>query len=342
MSSPCVARIATRRSPLALQQASEVADLLRSASSELAVELLTFDTAGDTRADLTLAAIGGQGVFVKEVQAAVLDHRADIAVHSAKDLPSLGSEDLCIAAVPKRRDPRDALIGSRLDDIPPGGLIATGSIRRRAQLAWLRPDLTFAELRGNIGTRLRKARRFDATVLATAALERLGMPVRPNEILAPAIMLPQAGQGALAVECRSEDGAMRRLAERIDHPGSRLCLESERAFLREVGGGCNLPVAAYARISHTDAGDLTTSPAGSGSEHRLGNPLAHSLFLECLIASADGRRVLRHKASATLPKSSPLAACIAVARALGVEVAHALVEEHGGNAILADIGPLQQ
>lgn len=342
MSSPCVARLATRRSPLAIQQAREVAELLRSASSGLEVQLVTLDTLGDEQREQPLASIGGQGVFVKEVQVAVLDGRADIAVHSAKDLPSLDSEDLFIAAVPERKDPRDALIGSRLDSIPPGGLVATGSVRRKAQLAWVRPDLTFAQLRGNIGTRLRKASRFDATVIAVAALERLGLMNHASEILAPAIMLPQAGQGALAVECRSEDHAMRRLAASIDHPASRLCLESERAFLREIGGGCNFPFAAHAHILPAGADGL---PAGSDADvdksgPRSGEQGALSLSLEGLIATPDGRRVLRSKVTAGLPAASPPARRVAIARELGEHAARTLVENQGGGTVLAEMQAL--
>ena len=192
----------------------------------LAVELVLITTSGDQRRDVPVWELGGQGVFVKEVQAAVLDGRADLAVHSAKDLPSWTAEGLVLEAVLERADARDALVGSRLADLQPGALVATGSVRRRAQLAWVRPDLTFAGLRGNIGTRLDRVPDGGAVVVAAAALARLGLLGRAAEILPPAIMLPQVGQGAIAVECRAGDGDTRAALAAIDdadaaHGGDR-------------------------------------------------------------------------------------------------------------------------
>jgi hydroxymethylbilane synthase len=198
-------RIATRGSALARWQAEHVASLLRDAHDGLDVELVIVDTIGDRDKASSLSAIGGQGIFVKEVQAAVLDGRADLAVHSGKDLPSnaaLQAPGLAIAAVPERADARDALVGSRLADIPPGGTIATGSSRRRALLADLRPDLTFADLRGNMDTRLAKAAEFAAVVVAAAALDRLGLADRIAERLDASVLIPQVAQGALAIEAR--------------------------------------------------------------------------------------------------------------------------------------------
>jgi hydroxymethylbilane synthase len=240
-----VLRLATRGSRLARWQADWVAGALGGD-----VELVIVETTGDRRPDVSLAAIGGQGVFVKEVQAAVLDGSADAAVHSAKDLTAVTEPGLCLAAVGERDDPRDALVGARLDAVPPGGVIATGSARRRALLHDLRPDLTFADLRGNIATRLDKAAAFDAIVVALAALRRLGLEDRSAEALDPEVFVPQVGQGAIAVECRAgDDAVIARLAATVEHGATRRAVTAERAFLATLGGGCTLPVGAYATVA---------------------------------------------------------------------------------------------
>jgi hydroxymethylbilane synthase len=218
-------------------------------------EPVVVETTGDRRADVPLSEIGGQGVFVKEVQAAVLEGRADAAVHSAKDLPAVAAPGLCLAAIGEREDPRDALVGAALDAIPLGGTVATGSVRRRALLAWRRPDLAFAELRGNIATRLDKAAGFDAIVVAVAALRRLGLSDRIAEALDPSWFVPQVGQGAIAVECRADDGPTRARLARVDHAATRRAVTAERAFLATLGGGCTLPVGAHATVGPT--GTLT-------------------------------------------------------------------------------------
>lgn len=281
-------RLATRGSPLARWQAEWVAQRLGGA------ELVIVETTGDRSQDVSIASIGGQGVFAKEVQTAVLEGRADAAVHSAKDLPSLTPEGLCLAAIGERDDPRDALVGSTLDGLAAGALVATGSVRRRAQLAHLRPHLTFAELRGNIATRLEKAAGFDAIVMAAAALHRLGLGARIAEALDPEVMLPQVAQGAIAVECRADDDATRARLQAVDHGPTRRAVEAERAFLATLGGGCTLPVAAYA------TGDRLTG----------------------LVASYDGRICLRHEATGDDPV------------ALGRAVAHHLLHTAGGAELL--------
>jgi hydroxymethylbilane synthase len=290
-------RAATRGSELARWQTDHIGELLGRE-----IEAVVVDTSGDRRGEVPIWEIGGQGVFVKEVQAAVLDGRADVAVHSAKDLPSAPTEGLVLAAVPERDDPRDALVGSALDELPPGAVVATGSVRRRAQLAWLRPDLTFAGLRGNIATRLTKAPRYDAVVVALAALRRLGRTDRAAEAVDPALMLPQVSQGALAVECRIDDEATLAAVAAIDHPPSRLTVGAERAFLAELGGSCDLPVAAHAR--------------------RLGND---ELELAGMVSSLDGRLMLRQTASGSEPG------------ALGRSLARHLLDDCGGRAILDDL-----
>ena len=247
-----------------------MAALLQAAHPGLRTELVEVDTAGDRDRNTPLHELGGQGIFVKEVQAAVLDGRADAAVHSAKDLRSIATPGLDIAGVPERGDPRDGLVGSTLDDLPTGATVGTGSVRRRAQLAAIRPDLRFAELRGNMHTRLDRAAELGAVVVAVAALDRLDLADRLAERLDPGVVVPQVGQGALAVECRSDDAVTAALLTRVDHPASRTALVAERAWLAELGSGCDLPVGAHATVE----ADGTIRVTG-------------------LIATLDGRVVLR-------------------------------------------------
>ena len=263
-------RVATRGSALALWQARYVAARLRDADPELDVVEVVVETEGDRNRAVPIGEIGGRGVFTKEVQLAVLDGRADLAVHSAKDLPSspeLQPDGLVLAAFPVRADARDALVGSTLDALTPGARIGTGSVRRRVQLTDRRPDLTFADLRGNIGTRLDKASQHDAIVVAVAALERLDRMDAVSEVLAPTVVLPQVGQGALAVECRPDVAAV---VSVLDDATTRRCVEAERAWLATLGGGCDLPAGAYATIEQDG-----------------------SLRLRAMLASYDGRIVLR-------------------------------------------------
>jgi hydroxymethylbilane synthase len=293
-------RAATRGSALARWQTDHVIARLRANGCD-DVEVVVVQTEGDRRTDVPIEAIGGRGVFVKEVQAAVLDGRADFAVHSAKDLPSspeLQPEGLVIGCVPERADPRDVLVGSTLDGLPVGGLVATGSVRRRVQLANLRPDLTFTGLRGNIDTRLEKAADVDAIVMAAAALHRLDRDDAIAETLEPDVLLPQVAQGALAIECRAADGDVLAALRAIEHAPSRRAVEAERAFLAELGGGCDLPVGAYAE------------------------PHADGLQLRGLVASHDGRVVLRERVTGDDPA------------ALGRALAEALLDGAGARALL--------
>ncbi len=288
--------VATRGSALARWQAERVVQLL-----EVEAEYVIVSTRGDERRDVPIHAMGGTGVFVKEVEQAVLDGRAHVAVHSAKDLPSETSPELVLAALPERGDPRDALVGRPLDEIPTGGRVGTGSVRRRAQLAARRPDLGFGELRGNIPTRLEKADGFDAVVLAAAALDRLGLADRIAERVDPSVVLPQVAQGALAAECRTDDDGTRELLAGIDDAGVRAAVTAERAYLAELGGGCNLPCGALAETA--DDG---------------------SLRLEALLGSLDGRISLRARVDGHDPV------------AVGVEAARRLVDEEGGRLVLDD------
>ena len=238
-------RIATRGSAQARTQAELVALQLTEAGHD--AELVFVDTVGDrTQADgVPLHSIGGQGVFVKEVQRAVLDGRADIAVHSAKDLPTETADGLRIAAFTERRTAADALVGRPLVELPSGATVATGSVRRRAQLRRARPDLEFVELRGNIHTRLEKVPDGGSIVMAVAALEILDLTDRIAERLDPAEFVPAVGQGCVAVECRETDEQVARALGRIDHEPTRREVLVERAFLAELGSGCSLPVGAH-------------------------------------------------------------------------------------------------
>jgi hydroxymethylbilane synthase len=294
--------VATRGSALARWQADHVAVLAQKAEPGLEVEAVVVETSGDRQRDVPIWELGGKGVFVKEVQAAVLEGRADVAVHSAKDLPSLTPDGLVIGAVPERADVRDALVGSTLADLPPGATVASGSLRRRAQLAHARPDLRFEGLRGNIATRLVRVEQAGvaAVVMAAAALDRLGLSERIAERLDPDVMLPQVGQGALAVECRADDTDTRCLLDRIEHTPSRRAVDAERGFLAELGGDCSLPAAAHATL----AGDR--------------------LWVRALVASVDGRTVLRHE----------LAGSASSGAALGRSVARQLLDDQGGAELL--------
>ncbi|MBP9065800.1 MAG: hydroxymethylbilane synthase [Candidatus Microthrix sp.] len=248
MSAADPVRLATRASPLARWQAEATAEAISAAHPEVGSVLVEVSTEGDRRTDVPLEVIGGKGVFVKEVQAALLDGRADVAVHSAKDLPAAGPDGLVIAALLPRGDPRDALAGSRMIDLPTGAKVGTGSARRKAQLLDLRPDLDVVGLRGNIATRLGRVGELDAIVVAAAALERLGIEDRAAELLSPAMFCPQVGQGAVAVECRSDDAATLAVLADLDDRPTRVCVEAERSFLAELGGDCYMPAGAYATL----------------------------------------------------------------------------------------------
>jgi hydroxymethylbilane synthase len=298
-------RVATRGSALALWQAEHVVALLRQVEPGLEVEIEVVQTQGDRRRDVPIWELGGKGVFAKEVQAAVLDGRADIAVHSAKDLPSATPDGLVIATVPERGDPRDALVGATLDGLGEGATVATGSLRRRAQLAHLRPDLRFEGLRGNMQTRIDAAGRngVDAVVVAATALDRLDLADRIAERLGLDAMVPQVAQAALAVECRAGDDATRTLLGRVEHRPSRRAVDAERGFLAELGGDCSLPAAAHAVIE------------GEGDR----------LTITGLLASEDGTIVLRHE----------VAGAAADGPELGRVLARHLLDNQGGAKLLA-------
>ncbi len=285
-------RVGTRGSRLSLRQTELVAQALRERLPDVTLDVVVIQTAGDRAPDVPLEQLEGIGFFAKELEAALLDGRCDLAVHSAKDLPTEVHRDLCLAAFPPRTDPRDVLIarmGRRLATLPAGARVATSSVRRSAQIRHHRPDLKTVSIRGNIDTRLAKLDRgvCDALCLAGAGLLRMGWESRIAEWLSPEVMLPAPGQGAIALEVRREDGQVGDLVGRIDHPPTRAAVEAERAFVARLGSGCRAPAAALATVE----GEVIT--------------------LEGLVASADGSIVRRHRASGPVPAAEQLGFAVA-------------------------------
>ena len=299
--------IATRRSPLALWQAEHVAGALRERNPGLGVELVAMRTSGDKMLDAPLARVGGKGLFIKELELALLDGRADIAVHSMKDVPVELPPELHLPVIMARADPRDALVSVRfagLGALPPGASVGTSSLRRRCQLAAHRPDLHIENLRGGVDTRLRRldAGDFDAIVLAVSGLERGGHGARVTEALDVSTMLPAVGQGALGIECRRGDTWVESLIAPLACARTTACVRSERAFNRRLEGGCQVPIAAYAALDED------------------------ALNLRGLVASLDGETVLRSQVRGSAQS----------AEVLGGEAADAVLRQ-GAGAILAHI-----
>ncbi|HVG35352.1 MAG TPA: hydroxymethylbilane synthase [Pyrinomonadaceae bacterium] len=266
--------IGSRGSRLALWQAEWVRSKLAALSAQTEVHIEIIKTSGDTLKDVPLSVIGGKGVFTKEIEEALLDRRIDLAVHSLKDLPTQLPASLTIAAITEREDARDALvlredvgrICTSLDTLPAGAVVGTSSPRRLAQLKHLHPHLRIKELRGNVDTRLRKldAGEYDAIILAVAGLSRLGFAHRISEHIRPAKMLPAVGQGALAIEIRSDDAEIQDSLAPLDHGPTRAACTAERALLRALGGGCQLPIAAHAVVyeNHLRLDGLVAAPGG--------------------------------------------------------------------------------
>jgi len=286
--------IGTRGSALALAQAEGVAAALRRARPGITVRLERIRTAGDRLADAPLGPAGGKGLFVKEIEEALLAGRVDLAVHSLKDLPADLPLGLALAAFPSREDPRDVLVargGGSLEALPEGAAVGTGSLRRQAQLLQLRPDLKVVPIRGNVDTRLRKldAGEVEAILLAAAGLRRLGLEARITEYLPPDRMVPAIGQGALAIEVRERDlgGALGEAVRALDHAETRAAVAAERAFLRALGGDCKTPVAAHATLA---AGRIT---------------------LRGVVASWDGRQAARGEVAGPAPEGERLGATLA-------------------------------
>ena len=299
--------LGTRGSKLAVHQSQWVQARLQELAPGLTISLQRIQTSGDKILDVPLAKIGGKGLFVKEIEDALLSKEIDLAVHSMKDVPTALPEGLDILCVPPREDPRDALItrdGCRLDQLKPGARIGTSSLRRQAQLLHYRPDFTIEMLRGNLDTRLRKLRegQFDAIVLAAAGLRRLAWDAEITEYLPVHLSLPAIAQGALGIEARSDDTFVRELLSRFEHRPTRITVTAERALLHRLEGGCQVPIAAHAALE----GDRLT--------------------VDGLVASVDGRRVIRHQIQG--PASE--------AQALGTKLAERLLAD-GGDVILKEI-----
>jgi len=298
-------RIATRKSQLALWQAEHVSALLRAAHPGLEIELVPLLTQGDRIQDRTLAAIGGKGLFIKELEVALQGLRADIAVHSMKDVPADLPRGLIIGAVLKRADPRDALVTTsgiaRLEDLPRGAVVGTSSLRRQAQIRALRPDLSIESLRGNVDTRLRKldaelesaakpdssstvtsGKRMDAIVLACAGLIRLGLESRITARLDPNICLPAVTQGVIGIECRQSDASTIEFLRALEDPAARKVMDAERAYASRLGGSCQSPIAAYAELE------------------------GNRMTLRGLVAEPDGSRLLKDSLSGSAENPAAL------------------------------------
>jgi hydroxymethylbilane synthase len=300
-------RIATRRSPLALWQAEHVAARLRETHPGLRTELLEMTTQGDRILDAPLAKVGGKGLFVKELEQAMLEGRADIAVHSMKDVPMELPPGLALPVICTREDPRDALVSPRfrsIAELPQGAVVGTSSLRRAAQLRARRPDLVIRDCRGNVQTRLAKldAGDYHAIILASAGLKRLGLEARIAALLDPADSLPAVGQGAIGIECRADDAELLALLAPLNDADTACRVRAERAMNHKLAGGCQVPIAGYAELHDG------------------------RLSLEGRVASLDGRTLLR--ATATAPRED--------AQALGTAVADALLAQ-GAAAILQDV-----
>lgn len=267
-------KIATRQSPLALWQAEYIRARLQELHPDLMVELVKFVTQGDKILDTPLAKIGGKGLFVKELEAALLDGRADLAVHSMKDVPMALPEGLTLAVICEREDPLDAFVSNQFEkfaDLPQGAKVGTSSLRRKSQILKQRPDLQIIDLRGNVGTRLGKLDdgQYDAIILASAGLKRLGLSERIRHCLTPDISLPAVGQGALGLECRAADSEVLALIQPLLHQETDVCVRAERAFNAYLEGGCQVPIAGYATLQN-------------GQIH-----------IEGRVGSADGQTLLR-------------------------------------------------
>lgn len=300
-------RIATRKSLLALWQAEYVADALRRLHPGLQVELVRMSTQGDKILDTPLAKVGGKGLFVKELEQGLLREEVDIAVHSMKDVPVVLPDDLHIAVICEREDPRDAFVSNHwqhLDALPPGARLGTSSLRRQSQVRERRPDFQVLDLRGNVQTRLAKLDNgdFDAIILATAGLKRLNLAERIRERLTPEVSLPAIGQGAIGIECRKGDTLTEQLIKALEHTPTRVTIQAERALNERLAGGCQVPIAGYAEFD------------------------GERLRLRALVGQPDGGKVIRGEI-----RGMP-----AEAEAIGIALAEDLLRR-GADKILAEV-----
>ena len=304
---PSELKIGTRGSQLALFQANWVKDRLVQAHPDLNISLVKIKTTGDKIQDVPLAKVGGKGLFVKEIEEALLQRRIDLAVHSIKDVPTEFPKGLHLSVITKREDPRDVLIskdGKSLKDLPKGAKIGTSSLRRQAQLLHFRSDFELIPLRGNLDTRLKKLKtmNLDAIVLAIAGVKRLGFEEKITEIIPPEVSLPAIGQGALGIETRMADQEVERQIRFLDDRDSSIAVSAERAFLGKLEGGCQVPIAAFARIVGT------------------------TLQVDGLVGTIDGKRLIRHHVEGPFER----------AESLGVELAEILLGE-GAKEILDEV-----
>ena len=300
-------RIATRKSALALWQAEFVKAQLEHFHDDVRVELVPMSTQGDIILDTPLAKIGGKGLFVKELEQAMLDGRADIAVHSMKDVPVEFPDDLELHVICEREDPRDAFVSNNfanIDALPQGAIVGTSSLRRQCQIRALRPDLEIRDLRGNVNTRLAKldSGQYDAIILAAAGLIRLEMGERIRDFIEPKVSLPANGQGAVGIECRIDDEVTKALLAPLEHSETRIRVNAERAMNRHLEGGCQVPIGAYALVD----GD--------------------QVHLRGLVGAIDGSEILRDEISGHVDD----------AEKLGIELAKKLLAQ-GADKILADV-----
>ncbi|MFZ7199053.1 hydroxymethylbilane synthase [Avibacterium avium] len=301
-------KIATRRSPLALWQANYIKDRLTQLYPQLTVELVPMVTKGDVILDTPLAKIGGKGLFVKELENALLNGEADIAVHSMKDVPMQFPAGLGLSVICKREDPRDAFVSNSyrtLDELPEGAVVGTSSLRRQCQLKALRPDLNIQSLRGNVGTRLSKLDNgdYDAIILASAGLIRLGMAVRIASFIDTETSLPATGQGAVGIECRTDDLETQQLLAPLADAETTACVLAERAMNNHLQGGCQVPIAGYAVIRD------------------------NQLYLKALVGKTDGSLIIRAENQSAVENSQEL----------GVQVAESLLKQ-GADEILQALG----
>lgn len=299
-------KIATRRSPLALWQANYIKDRLTQLYPALCVELVPMVTKGDVILDTPLAKIGGKGLFVKELENALLKGEADIAVHSMKDVPMQFPQGLGLSVICQREDPRDAFVSNSyrtLEELPAGAVVGTSSLRRQCQLNALRPDLTIQSLRGNVGTRLSKLDNgdYDAIILASAGLIRLGMAERIASFIDTEISLPAAGQGAVGIECRVDDLEVQTLLAPLADPETTACVLAERAMNNHLQGGCQVPIGGYAVISD------------------------NQLYLKALVGKTDGSEIIRAEGKSAVEN----------AQELGIQVAESLLKQGADNILQA-------
>ncbi len=299
--------IGTRQSLLALWQSNYIAACLRKQYPNCEVTLKKIVTKGDKILDVPLAQIGGKGLFTKEIEEEILDGTVDLAVHSLKDMPTVLPEGLCLTAITERANVGDAFVSNKynsFEELPQGAILGTSSLRRKAQLLAARPDLKIIDLRGNVDTRLRKLDegQYDAIILAAAGLERLGHKDRIKEVIPPTVCLPAVGQGALAIECRSNDPEVQEMLDFLNHIPTRIATSAERAFLGLVEGGCQVPIGVHADVENDE------------------------IKIEAIIASLDGQTILRQTTSGKATEA------VVLAKALGNDM---LV--NGGQEILAAI-----